>query len=80
MSFNIEFVAQREDARQIVGQEHLPTNVRDFLLQALTAFKPESLVSIKAVGHLYDSAGSYQQSSATIIVSELALRKPKPPA
>lgn len=77
MSFNFEFVAQREDARQIVGEEHAPETVKQFLLQALTAFKPDSMVRVKAVGHLYGN--DYSVSTADISVSEITIRRPKPP-
>ena len=77
MSFNVDFVAKREDARQIIGEEIMPNVVRDFLLQALTAWKPESIVRVKAVGHLYGN--DYQPSTADISVNEILLRKPKPP-
>ena len=77
MSFNVDFVAKREDARQIVGEEKLPAVIRDFLYQALTAWNPESTVRVKAIGHLYGN--DYSTSTADISVSKILIRKPKPP-
>ncbi len=78
MSFNFEFVASREDARQIVGEENAPACVKEFLLQALTAWTPDSTVLVKANGHLYGN--DYETSNCTISVTQVSLRKPKPPS
>jgi hypothetical protein len=77
MSFNFEFVAGREDARQIIGEEHAPACVKDFLLQALTAWTPDDTVLVKASGHLYTN--DYETSTCTISVTKIVARKPKPP-
>ncbi len=76
MSFNVEFVAaSADDASKIVVQEHLPENVRSFILHGLTAF-PTGLVRVKAVGHLYNN--DYKYSTAVVEVNEVLLRAPKP--
>lgn len=77
MSFNFDFIAEREDASQIIGEEHAPTLVKDFLRAGLSAFKPGSLVRVKAVGHLFNN--DYQTSNSDLLVTEVTLRKPKPP-
>jgi len=75
MSFSFEFVATTANAAAIVNQEHAPTEVKLFIQQALTAFPPESLVFVKAIGHLYNK--DYQWSNADIKVYQLTLREPK---
>ena len=80
MSFNFEFVAEREDASQIIGEENAPTMVKDFLRAGLSAFQPGSLVHVKANGHLYDSPQSYSKSTGDLVVEQVTLRKPKAPA
>ena len=39
MSFNFEFVAEVEDAKQIVGEETAPIAVKDRAVAALTQFR-----------------------------------------
>jgi hypothetical protein len=78
MSFNFEFVAEREDASQIIGEEHAPIAVKDFLTAGLAAFKPDSLVHVKAVGHLFNS--DYQTSTGQLVVEQVVVRKPKAPS
>ena len=77
MSFNFEFVAEREDANQIIGEEHAPDVVKEFLRTGLAAFKPGSLVRVKANGHLFNN--DYQRSNGDLVVEEVLLRKPKTP-
>ncbi len=77
MSFEFEFIATQADAVKIVEQEIAPASVKAFLVQALTAFKPTTYVSVKAVGHLY--ARDYIHSNADISVQELVLRLPRGP-
>jgi len=78
MSFNFEFVAEREDAGQIISEEYAPGVVKDFLFAGLQAFKPGSFVHVKAVGHLFSN--DYQTSTGQLVVEQVILRKPKPPA
>ena len=78
MSFSMDFVAEREDAAQIIGEEHAPEMVKDFLRAGLTAFAPGTLVHVKASGHLYNN--DYAVSTGTLLVEQTILRKPKPPA
>ena len=77
MSFNFEFVAEREDASQIIGEEHAPVVVKDFLRAGLLAFKPGSLVHVKANGHLFNN--DYQKSTGELVVEQVAVRVPKVP-
>ena len=80
MSFHFEFAANREDARQIVGEECAPDCVKDFLLKALEAWGPDTMVHVKAAGHLFTGEkGNYEVSNANITVSKIELRKPNPP-
>ena len=78
MSFNFEFVAEREDASQIIGEEHAPVMVKDFLRSGLVAFKPGSLVHVKANGLLFNN--DYQTSTGNLVVEQVTLRKPKAPS
>lgn len=77
MSFSFEFTANREDARQIIGEERAPDCVKQFLLQALTAWTPDAMVAVKANGHLYGN--DYETSTCNITVSKVMARRPKPP-
>jgi len=77
MSFNFEFVAEREDANQIIGEESAPEIVKGFLRAGLSAFKPGSLVHVKAVGHLFNN--DYQKSTGELVVEQVSLRTPKAP-
>ena len=77
MSFNFEFVAEREDAVQILSEENAPVEVKNFISVGLRAFKPGSLVHVKAVGHLYNN--DYQISTGALVVEQVYLRKPKAP-
>lgn len=77
MSFNFEFVAEREDANQIIGEEHAPEIVKDFLRAGLSAFAPGSMVHVKAVGHLFSN--DYQTSTGQLVVEQVTVRKPKAP-
>ena len=76
MSFNMEFVAKQSDAVAVVNEQTAPDSVKAFLAQAISAFKPEALVSVKANGHLFN--GDFQRSSADIVVQEVMVREPKP--
>lgn len=78
MSFNFEFVAEREDASQIIGEEHAPEVVKEFLRAGLLAFKAGTLVHVKANGHLYNK--DYQRSNGDLVVEQVTVRKPKSPA
>lgn len=75
MSFNFEFVAEREDASQIIGEEHAPAMVKDFLRAGLAAFNPGTFVHVKANGHLFNN--DYQRSNGELVVEQVILRKPK---
>lgn len=75
MSFSMDFVAKQADVAKIIATEHLPPCVAVFINQAVSAFKPDALVSVKAVGHLYNN--DHNMSSATINVQEVAVRVPK---
>ena len=77
MSFNFEFVAEKEDAVQILNEETAPVAVKNFVSDGLLAFKPGSLVHVKAVGHLYNN--DYQKSTGELVVEQVHLRKPKAP-
>lgn len=72
MSFSVEFTGKVVDARKIVEKEHLPSEIKLFLAQALRAFEPESLVYVKAHGHLFN--GDYQRSNADMVVQQVVLR------
>lgn len=77
MSFNFEFVAEREDANQIIGEEYAPEIVKDFLRAGLSAFVPGSMVHVKAVGHLFSN--DYNRSNGELLVEQVNVRKPKSP-
>ena len=77
MSFNFEFVAEREDANQIIGEESAPELVKDFLRAGLSAFAPGSMVHVKAVGHLFSN--DYNRSTGELLVEQVNVRKPKKP-
>ena len=77
MSFHIDFIAGSvDDARRIVAKEYLPPEVRVFIDTALTAFKDETAVQIKAIGHLYNSDSDYRTSTANIQVNAITFKKP----
>ena len=76
MSFSFEFIAKKSDASLIVFMEHAPSDVKEFIQQALTAFKPDDLVFVKAVGHLYHNDNDYETSTAIIDVHKVVLRVP----
>jgi len=51
--------------------------VKDFLRAGLLAFKPGSLVHVKANGHLFNN--DYQKSTGELVVEQVAVRVPKVP-
>jgi hypothetical protein len=75
MSFDFEFVATRKDAGDILEEETAPEAIKEVLRRGLIAFNPESLVRVKAVGHLFN--GDYQRSNADLIVEQVSIRTPK---
>jgi hypothetical protein len=79
MSFSIEFTATQPDAMHIIAETpYLPTSVKGFLDQAVSALKPNALVYVKAMGHLHNgTANDYQRSNADIVVQEVVLRVSK---
>lgn len=78
MSFSFDFVAKQQDIAEIIAKEHAPASVKEFIAKAITAFKPEALVHVKGVGHLFHN--DYPVSNATIMVDELRLRVPVQPS
>ena len=75
MSFNFDFVASQQDAGAILTEEHAPESVKEVLRRGLIAFKPESLVRVKAVGHLFNN--DYQKTTADLLVEQVVVRTPK---
>lgn len=75
MSFSFDFCSKQSDAAAIIQEQVVPESVKAFLLQGISAFKPESLLWAKGNGHLFN--GDYTQSSANIIVQEVVVRIPK---
>lgn len=75
MSFSFDFIATRDHADAIVEQEHAPEVVKEFLRRGLAAFKPDSLVRVRAYGHLYSN--DYQRSTGDLLVEQVTLRAPK---
>ena len=76
MSFNFEFYADQNDAVDIIGEQTAPESVKAFLVQGVSAFPPDTLVYVKANGHLFN--GDYQRSNAELLVQEVPIRTPKP--
>ena len=76
MSFHFEFYSKQSDAVAIISEQIAPEMVKAFLVQGVSAFKPEALVFVKANGHLFN--GDYQRSSADMVVQEVSVRTPKP--
>lgn len=77
MSFSFEFYSKQVDSAAIIAEQTAPESVKAFLLQSITAFRPDTLIRVKAVGHLYN--GDYQQSNADIHVQEIPIRVPRTP-
>jgi hypothetical protein len=75
MSFNFEFVSSREDADVILTEEHAPESVKEILRLGLLAFKPGTLVRVKAVGHIFNN--DYQRSNVDLLTEQVTLRTPK---
>ena len=75
MSFNFEFYAKQSDAIAIIEEQTAPGVVKSFLVQGVSAFKPEALVWVKANGHLFN--GDYQRSNGELLVQEVVVRTPK---
>ncbi len=74
MSFNFEFYSKQSDAVAIVGEQTAPDAVKAFLVQGLSAFKPEAIVWVKANGHLFN--GDYQRSNGDLLVQQVVMRTP----
>jgi hypothetical protein len=79
MSFSVEFhAATKAAARANVAKASVPDEVRSFLLTSIDALDAATedrprVIFVKAVGHLSEGPGSYNQSTAHIEVRPISL-------
>lgn len=67
MSFSFEMTASKTDLIDRLKIEFAPQSVKDFVVASIEHFADNSVLYVKAYGHVYDGQ-SYNVSSAVIEV------------